>query len=121
MLRKAEIDQAIFRIIEIGRLDLVNEVQAFEVAFTNWVNAQHAVTKNSGTAAMPISLLALRIGSGDEVHYRHEYGFWGDLRSLLNWGGEHFSLLSTQISFVWMLRQFWLPSDFGISQCVDVK
>ncbi|MCA3593632.1 MAG: DegT/DnrJ/EryC1/StrS family aminotransferase [Methylobacterium sp.] len=65
--RKTEIDQAIFRVIESGCLDWGDEVPAFEAEFANWVGAAHAVTTNSGTAALQIALLALGIGRGDEV------------------------------------------------------
>lgn len=65
--RKAEIDQAIFRVIESGRLDWGDEVPAFEAEFAAWVDAAHAVTTNSGSVSLQIALLALGIGRGDEV------------------------------------------------------
>lgn len=65
--RKAEIDQAIFRVIESGRLDWGDEVPAFEAELAAWVDAAHAVTTNSGSVSLQIALLALGIGRGDEV------------------------------------------------------
>jgi dTDP-4-amino-4,6-dideoxygalactose transaminase len=65
--RKADIDRAIFRVIESGRLDWGDEVPAFEAEFAAFVGARHAVTTNSGTAALKIALLALGVGPGDEV------------------------------------------------------
>ena len=65
--RKAEIDGAIFRVIESGRLDWGEEVPAFEAEFADFVGAEHAVTTSSGTAALQVALLALGIGLGDEV------------------------------------------------------
>lgn len=65
--RKAEIDSAIFRVLESGRLDWGDEVPAFEAEFADFVGSKHAVTTNSGTAALQVALLALGIGFGDEV------------------------------------------------------
>lgn len=65
--RKAEIDGAISRVLESGRLDWGDEVPAFEEEFAAFVGAPHCVTTNSGTAAIKIALLALGIGPGDEV------------------------------------------------------
>jgi len=65
--RKAEIDAAIARVLESGRLDWGDEVPAFETEFAAFVGAAHAVTVNSGTAALKIALLALGVGPGDEV------------------------------------------------------
>jgi dTDP-4-amino-4,6-dideoxygalactose transaminase len=65
--RKAEIDAAIARVLSSGRLDWGEEVPAFEAAFAAWVGAPHAVTVNSGTAAIKVALIALGVGAGDEV------------------------------------------------------
>jgi dTDP-4-amino-4,6-dideoxygalactose transaminase len=65
--RKAEIDAAIHRVLDSGRLDWGDEVPAFEEEFARWNGATHAVTVGSGTAALKIALLALGIGPGDEV------------------------------------------------------
>jgi dTDP-4-amino-4,6-dideoxygalactose transaminase len=42
-------------------------VAAFERAFAHYVNAPHAIAVNSCTAALHLSLLAAKIGEGDEV------------------------------------------------------
>ncbi|MCZ8311312.1 MAG: DegT/DnrJ/EryC1/StrS family aminotransferase [Magnetospirillum sp.] len=65
--RKAEIDAAILGVLESGRLDWGDHVPAFEAEFAAFVGGAHAVTVNSGTAAIKIALLALGIGPGDEV------------------------------------------------------
>jgi dTDP-4-amino-4,6-dideoxygalactose transaminase len=65
--RKAEIDGAIARVLSSGRLDWGEEVPAFESEFAAWVGAAHAVTVNSGTAAIKVALMALGVGEGDEV------------------------------------------------------
>ena len=66
-IRKTEIDHAIFKVIESGKLDWGDEVPAFEAEFAAFVGAAHVVTTNSGTAALKIALLALGLGPGDEV------------------------------------------------------
>lgn len=43
------------------------EVSIFEEAFSNYLNINHTVAVSSCTAALHLSLLALGIGSGDEV------------------------------------------------------
>ena len=65
--RRDDIDGAIRRVLESGRLDWGPEVPAFEAEFAAWVGAPFAVTTNSGTAALKVALLALGIGEGDEV------------------------------------------------------
>ena len=42
-------------------------VSQFEEAFADLVGVRHGVTCNTGTAALHLALLALRIGPGDEV------------------------------------------------------
>jgi dTDP-4-amino-4,6-dideoxygalactose transaminase len=65
--QREAIDSAIRRVLESGRLDWGPEVPAFESEFAAWLGVAHAVTANSGTAALKIALLALGIGPGDEV------------------------------------------------------
>jgi dTDP-4-amino-4,6-dideoxygalactose transaminase len=65
--QKPEIDAAMARVLSSGRLDWGEEVPAFEAEFAAWNGATHAVTTNSGSAAIKIALLALGIGPGDEV------------------------------------------------------
>jgi dTDP-4-amino-4,6-dideoxygalactose transaminase len=65
--RRDAIDGAIRRVLESGRLDWGPEVPAFEAEFAACLGAAHAVTTNSGTAALKVGLLALGIGPGDEV------------------------------------------------------
>ncbi len=65
--RKAEIDAAILGVLESGRLDWGDHVPSFEAEFAAFVGASHAVTVNSGTAALKLALRALGIGPGDEV------------------------------------------------------
>lgn len=43
------------------------KVEEFETAFSKMHNGYHAVAVNSGTSALHLALLALKIGKGDEV------------------------------------------------------
>lgn len=54
-------------VLESGWLSTGPRVQRFEQAFADYTGARHAVALNSGTAALHLSLLAARIGAGDEV------------------------------------------------------
>ncbi len=65
--RKEEIDLAILGVLDSGRLDWGDHVPAFEAEFAAFAGAKHAVTVNSGTAAIKLALMALGIGQGDEV------------------------------------------------------
>lgn len=62
----AEIEAAT-RVLRSGHLSQGNEVAAFESEFAALVDGRHCIAVNSGTAALHLSLLALGIGTGDEV------------------------------------------------------
>ncbi|MFC2066738.1 DegT/DnrJ/EryC1/StrS family aminotransferase [Chloroflexota bacterium] len=64
---KAEIDQAIARVIEIGQFILGSEVKAFEEEMATYLRVKYAVGVASGTDALHLALLACGIGPGDEV------------------------------------------------------
>ena len=64
---KSEIDGAIERVLASGNYVLGEELEAFEAAFADYVDARHAVGVGSGTAALHLALTALGVGSGDEV------------------------------------------------------
>jgi dTDP-4-amino-4,6-dideoxygalactose transaminase len=64
---KAEIDAAIFNILETSQFILGKEVAAFEEEFAAYCGAGHAVGVNSGTSALHLALLAAGVGPGDEV------------------------------------------------------
>src|SRR4051812_14444773 len=53
--------------LQSGWLSTGPRVARFERAFAAYVGASHSVAVNSGTAALHLSLLAARIGEGDEV------------------------------------------------------
>ena len=64
---KAELREAIERVLESGQFILGPEVKAFEEEVAGYLGVKHAVGVNSGTDALFISLRALGIGPGDEV------------------------------------------------------
>jgi dTDP-4-amino-4,6-dideoxygalactose transaminase len=64
---KAEIDQAIHRVLDRGWYILGEEVHAFEAEFAAYVGVKFAIGVGSGTEALHVALSASDIGSGDEV------------------------------------------------------
>jgi len=64
---RAEIEAALRRVLDSGRLVLGPEVEAFEREFSAWVGAAHGVGVNSGTDAITLALRAVDVGAGDEV------------------------------------------------------
>lgn len=64
---RADIDAAIARVLQSGWYILGPEVDAFEVEWAAFCNAQHAVGVANGLDALTLALRALDIGKGDEV------------------------------------------------------
>ncbi len=64
---EAEIAERIQRVIESGRFILGPEVDAFESEFAAHLGVKHVVGVANGTDAITIALMAMGIGSGDEV------------------------------------------------------
>ena len=64
---RAEIDEAVARVLSSGRYIGGEEVEAFEREFAAYVEAAHAVGVGNGLDALHLALRALGIGSGDEV------------------------------------------------------
>ena len=58
---------AVMRVLKSGSLAQGPEVKLFEEEFSKIVGDRECVAVNSGTSALHVSLLALGIGSGDEV------------------------------------------------------
>ncbi len=65
-LRK-ELDAAIARTLDQCSFCLGPDVAQFERDFARYCGAQHAVGFNSGTSALHVAMLLLKIGPGDEV------------------------------------------------------
>lgn len=64
---KAEIDEAVARVLSSGWYIRGPEVEAFEHDFADYCEAKHAVGVANGLDALILSLRALEIGPGDEV------------------------------------------------------
>jgi dTDP-4-amino-4,6-dideoxygalactose transaminase len=65
--RKAEIDEAVHRVLESGWFILGPELEEFEREFAEFCGARFALGVGSGTDALFLALRALGIGPGDEV------------------------------------------------------
>lgn len=64
---RAEIEQAIGRVLESGRYILGPELEALEQEFAAYIGTDHAIGVANGTDALELALRALEIGPGDEV------------------------------------------------------
>ncbi len=64
---KAEIDQAIAKVLDKGRYILGEEVAAFELEFAAYVGTKRAFGVANGTDALHLAIRACDIGPGDEV------------------------------------------------------
>lgn len=64
---KEELDEAIQRVIGSGEYIMSEDVLAFEREFAEYCGRDYGVSVRSGHDAILVSLLALGIGSGDEV------------------------------------------------------
>ena len=62
-----ELTAVFSRVLRSGRFILGEEVDAFEAECAAFIGAAHAVSMSSGTDALLAALMALGIGSGDEV------------------------------------------------------
>jgi len=59
--------KAVTKVLESGWLTMGEETVAFEEEFAKYVGSKYAVTVNSATSALFLSLKALGVGPGDEV------------------------------------------------------
>jgi len=64
---KREIDEAIQNVLNDSAFTLGSYVESFEKNFAEIHNAKYCTALNSGTSALHASMMALNIGSGDEV------------------------------------------------------
>ena len=64
---KAEIDEAVRKVLEGGTYVLGEEVSAFEEEFARYVGVSYGIGTGSGTEALHLALKSLGIGVGDEV------------------------------------------------------
>ena len=64
---RAELDQAIARVLDSGAYILGPEVRRFEANFARYCQVLHCIGVANGTDAIQIALVALGVGVGDEV------------------------------------------------------
>lgn len=64
---RAEVDEALRRVVESQQFILGPEVEALEKEVAAFIGAPHAVGCASGSDALLLALLALNVGPGDEV------------------------------------------------------
>ncbi|MEP6769162.1 MAG: DegT/DnrJ/EryC1/StrS family aminotransferase [Acidobacteriota bacterium] len=65
--RRKEIDAAVARVISSASFILGPEVEAFEAAFSRFLDVEHVIGCGNGTEAIALMLLAAGAGSDDEV------------------------------------------------------
>lgn len=64
---RTDINKAIDRVFDSGKLILGEEVIKFENSFAKYIGCQYGIGVNSGTDALKIAIKSLDIKSGDEV------------------------------------------------------
>ena len=64
---RAELNDAIARVLDSGAYILGPEVRRFEANFARYCQAQYCIGVGNGTDAIQIALVALGVGVGDEV------------------------------------------------------
>ncbi len=64
---KAELDEAIARVVSSGWFILGPEVDAFEAEYAAYCGAAHCVSVANGLDALHLALRAMDVGTGDEV------------------------------------------------------
>jgi dTDP-4-amino-4,6-dideoxygalactose transaminase len=64
---QSEINDAIQQVLSQSNFILGSQVEEFEQAFATFVGSEHAVGVSSGLDALRLALMALDVGSGDEV------------------------------------------------------
>ena len=79
--------QAVLDTLRSGWLTMGPRIKAFEEAFAAWHGAEHAVAVSSGTAALHLACLAVRLGAGDRVVVP-AYGSPAALAAVRNCGAE---------------------------------
>lgn len=67
LVQKAEIDEAVLRVLDSGWYILGRECAAFEQKFAAWCGINHAIGVGNGTDAIVVALKALGVGRGDCV------------------------------------------------------
>jgi dTDP-4-amino-4,6-dideoxygalactose transaminase len=64
---RAELDEAVRRVVASGWYILGPEVEAFEQEWASYVGARHCISVGNGLDALALTLRATGVGAGDEV------------------------------------------------------
>jgi dTDP-3-amino-3,4,6-trideoxy-alpha-D-glucose transaminase len=78
---RADLREAVARVLDSERFILGPEVAAFEEEFADHLGVQHAVGVANGTEALTIALRALGVGPGDEVVVP-SFSFWASAEAI---------------------------------------
>jgi dTDP-3-amino-3,4,6-trideoxy-alpha-D-glucose transaminase len=78
---RAELREAVARVLDSERFILGPEVAAFERDFADHLGVQHAAGVANGTEALTIALRALGVGPGDEVIVP-SFSFWASAEAI---------------------------------------
>ncbi|MBD2569393.1 DegT/DnrJ/EryC1/StrS family aminotransferase [Anabaena lutea] len=84
---RADIQEAINRVLESGAFIMGPDVKLFEQEVAEYLEVKHAISVNSGTDALVIGLKALGIGEGDEV-ITTPFSFFATAESIGNVGAK---------------------------------
>ncbi|MGM3305428.1 DegT/DnrJ/EryC1/StrS family aminotransferase [Anabaena sp. WFMT] len=84
---RADIQEAINRVLESGAFIMGPDVKLFEQEVAEYLGVKHAISVNSGTDALVIGLKALGIGEGDEV-ITTPFSFFATAESIGNVGAK---------------------------------
>jgi len=84
---RAEIEEAMRRVLSKGALILGEEVEIFEKKLSDFVGTKYAVGLNSGTDALYFALRSAGVGWGDEV-ITVSYTFSATIDAILHCGAK---------------------------------
>ncbi|KKQ77138.1 MAG: Pleiotropic regulatory protein [Parcubacteria group bacterium GW2011_GWC1_38_6] len=84
---KKEIEKAIHRVLDVGNFIGGSEVESFEKEVAGFCGSRYALSLNSGTDALYLSLKALGVKSGDEV-ITTPFTFFATAEAIANTGAR---------------------------------
>ena len=86
MLDEKEIN-AVVEVLKSGQIAQGKVVETFEEDFAKYIGVKHAITVNSGTAALHLALLAAGLKPGDEV-ITTPYSFLATVNTIILCGAK---------------------------------